>query len=97
MKQILIKPVITEKMTAISEKQNKFGFIVDRGANKIEITKAVEQRYGVKVLFVNTMNYDGKAKVRYTKTGIASGRTKAYKKAIVQVADGDTIDFYEHI
>ncbi len=97
MKQILLKPVITEKMTAISEKENKFGFIVNKAANKIEIKDAVEKRYGVGVVAVNTMNYDGKSKSRYTKAGVISGRSKAYKKAIVQVADGDTIDFYEHI
>ena len=97
MKQILIRPVITEKMTAISEKENKFGFIVDGGANKIEIRKAVEEQFGVKVVCVNTMNCDGKRKVRDTKTGIAAGRTKGYKKAVVHVAEGETIDFYEHI
>jgi large subunit ribosomal protein L23 len=84
-------------MTAISEKQNKYGFIVDKGANKIEIKKAVEDEYQVKVLSVNTLNYDGKAKSRYSKTGVTKGRTAGYKKAVVQLADGDTIDFYEHI
>jgi large subunit ribosomal protein L23 len=97
MKTILIKPVITEKMTAISEKENKVGFIVSRDANKIEIKKAVEDKYGVKVESVNTMNYAGKAKFRYTRAAITKGRTNAYKKAIVQLADGDVIDFYEHI
>lgn len=96
---ILIKPVITEKMTALAEKanENKYGFIVDRDTNKIEIKKAVEQEYGVNVVSVNTMNYDGKKKSRYSKTGVTQGRTNAYKKAIVKLADGEVIDFYEHI
>jgi large subunit ribosomal protein L23 len=97
MKEILLKPLVTEKMTAISEKQNKFGFFVDRDANKIEIKKAVEKVYGVSVMKVNTINYDGKRKSRFTKTGIVSGRSKAYKKAIVKLKAGDTIDFYANV
>lgn len=97
MSRILIKPLITEKMTAISERLNQYGFVVDQKANKIEIKKAVEKEYSVSVLRVNTMNYDGKRKVRYTKTGVTAGRTASYKKAIVHLADGDVIDFYEHI
>lgn len=97
MSQILIQPLITEKMTAISERLNQYGFIVDKKANKIEIKKAVESEYSVSVVRVNTMNYDGKRKVRYTKSGVTEGRTPSYKKAIVQLADGDVIDFYEHI
>ena len=97
MNQILLKPVITEKMTAISERLNKVGFIVAQKANKIEIKKAVEAEYGVTVVAVNTMNYDGKQRFRYTQKGVTKGRTASYKKAIVQLADGDTIDFYEHI
>lgn len=97
MKPILLKPVITEKMTAISEKENKYGFIVATDANKIEIKQAVEAEFKVKVLSVNTMNYDGKQKFRYTRTSVTKGRSNAYKKAIVQLADGDIIDFYEHI
>ncbi|MEZ4800933.1 MAG: 50S ribosomal protein L23 [Flavobacteriales bacterium] len=95
--EILIKPLVTEKMTAITEKQGKFGFIVDLNANKIEIKKAVEKAYGVTVTGVNTIRYDGKRKTRYTKTGIVEGRTKSYKKAIVSLAAGDTIDFYANI
>jgi len=94
MREILIRPLITEKMTSISEKQNKFGFFVDRAANKIEIKKAVEKAYGVSVLAVNTMNYDGKTKSRFSKTGVITGRGKGYKKAIVKLKAGDTIDFY---
>ena len=76
---------------------NRYGFIVDHRANKIEIKKAVEQFYNVKVLDVNTMNYAGKVKSRYTKAGFLTGRTKAFKKAIVTLAPGDAIDFYSSI
>ena len=94
---IIKKPVITEKMTVISEKLNKFAFIVDKNANKIQIKEAVEKLYGVKVAAVNTMNYAGKTKSRYTKSGVVSGRTPAFKKAIVTLKEGDTIDFFSNI
>ena len=94
---ILIKPVITEKMTDESEKYNRFGFIVDRRANKLEIKDAVEEMYGVSVEKVRTMVYPGKAKSRNTKGGVISGRTNSYKKAIVDVAEGESIDFYGNI
>lgn len=94
---ILIKPVITEKMTDESEKFNRFGFIVDRRANKLEIKDAVEKMYGVSVEKVRTMVYPGKAKSRNTKGGVIRGRTNSYKKAIVDVAEGESIDFYGNI
>ena len=94
---ILIKPVITEKMTDESEKYNRFGFVVDRRANKLEIKDAVEKMYGVSVEKVRTMVYPGKAKSRNTKGGVISGRTNSYKKAIVDVAEGESIDFYSNI
>ena len=94
---ILIKPVITEKMTDESEKFNRFGFIVDRRANKLEIKNAVEKMYGVSVEKVRTMIYPGKAKSRNTKGGVISGRTNSYKKAIVDIAEGESIDFYSNI
>ena len=94
---ILIKPVITEKMTDESEKFNRFGFIVDRRANKLEIKDAVEKMYGVSVEKIRTMVYPGKAKSRNTKGGVISGRTNSYKKAIVDVAEGESIDFYGNI
>lgn len=97
MKQILIKPVITEKMTALGEKLNQHCFIVVKDSNKIEIQKAVEEQYGVTVTAVNTINMDGKKKVRFTKAGTLAGRTKSVKKAIVSLAEGDTIDIYDHI
>jgi large subunit ribosomal protein L23 len=94
---IIKKPVITEKMTAISEKLNKYAFIVDKNANKIQIKNAVEKLYDVKVAAVNTMNYDGKKKSRYTKAGVVTGRRPAYKKAVVTLKEGDTIDFFSNI
>ncbi|EID74590.1 50S ribosomal protein L23 [Imtechella halotolerans] len=94
---VLIKPIITEKMTAESELNNRYGFVVSSGANKIEIKNAIESTYGVTVERVRTMNYGPERKVRYTKTGIQLGKTNAVKKAVVQIAEGDTIDFYSNI
>ena len=94
---ILIKPIVTEKMTIQGEKLNRYGFIVDREANKLEIKAAVEQMYNVTVADVNTMNYHGKRKSRYTKAGMLQGRANHYKKAIVTVAGEDKIDFYANI
>ena len=94
---IIVKPLVTEKMTAITEKFNRFGFIVRPEANKLEIKKEVEALYNVTVVSVNTMNYSGKNKSRYTRSGIINGRTNAYKKAIVTLKEGDTIDFYSNI
>ena len=94
---ILIKPVITEKMTAEAENLNRYGFVVDRSANKIEIKKAVEETYGVSVNSVRTMVCIGKKRTRGTKSGFISGKTKTFKKAIVSLVAGDTIDFYSNI
>ena len=94
---IIVKPLVTEKMTAITEKLNRFGFIVRPGANKLEIKKEVEALYNVTVVEVNTMRYAGKNKSRYTRSGLINGRTNAYKKAIVTLKEGDTIDFYSNI
>ena len=94
---IIIKPVITEKMTEMGEKMNRYGFIVNRKANKLQIKAAVEELYGVDVISVNTMTYRGKTKSRYTKTGVISGKAASYKKAIITVAEGETIDFYSNI
>ncbi|EGJ70460.1 Ribosomal protein L25/L23 [Bacteroides coprosuis DSM 18011] len=93
----IIKPLVTEKMTALTEANNRFGFIVRPEANKLEIKREVEALYNVTVADVNTMKYNGKLKVRYTKAGIISGKTKAFKKAIVTLKEGDTIDFYSNI
>ena len=94
---IIVKPLVTEKMTAITEKLNRFGFIVRPEANKLEIKKEVEALYNVTVVEVNTMRYAGKNKSRYTRSGIINGRTNAYKKAVVTLKEGDTIDFYSNI
>ncbi len=94
---IILKPVITEKMTDLGEKLNRYGFIVHKKANKIQIKQAIEELYGVDVISVNTMNYSGKAKSRFTRSGVISGRTNSYKKAIITLADGETIDFYSNI
>ena len=94
---IIVKPLVTEKMTAITEKFNRFGFVVRPEANKLEIKKEVEALYNVTVVEVNTMRYSGKNKSRYTRSGLINGRTNAYKKAIVTLKEGDTIDFYSNI
>ena len=94
---ILIKPIITEKATRDAEENNIFGFVVNPKANKVEIKKAVEAAYGVSVEKVRTMNVRPNRKTRQTKTGVQTGKTNAFKKAIVQVAEGDTIDFYSNI
>ncbi len=94
---ILKKPIVTEKMTGLGEKLNRYGFIVDKRANKLEIKKAVEEMYDVRVDAVNTLNYGGKAKSRNTKTGIIYGKTGSFKKAIITLAEGDNIDFYSNI
>ena len=114
----IIKPLVTEKMTNITEKSSqdrtyrvkskageertkkatpKFGFIVKPEANKIEIKKEVEARYNVKVIDVNTVRYAGKRSSRYTKAGLIKGQKNAFKKAIVTLREGDTIDVYSNI
>ena len=95
---ILIKPILTEKQTTISEKfSNRYGFRVAPSANKVEIKKAVEELYSVTVVSVNTMNYAGKRKSRNTKSGVINGRTPAFKKAILTLKDGESIDFFSNI
>ena len=95
--EILIKPILTEKMSVQGDKLNRYGFIVNCKANKLQIKTAVEQMYGVVVTDVKTMNYMGKVKSRYTKTGMLVGRTNNTKKAIVTLKSGDKIDFYSNI
>jgi large subunit ribosomal protein L23 len=93
---ILQRPLVTEKVSALNEK-NKYGFIVSMDANKIEIKAAVEKQYGVNVKSVNTMRVFGKRKSRYTKAGVLAGNKTSYKKAIVTLASGEVIDFYNNI
>lgn len=84
-------------MSLLGEKLNRYGFRVDKGANKIEIKKAVEQMYSVTVTDVNTMVVAPKKRIRYTKSGYNKGATNAYKKAVVTLKEGDVIDFYSNI
>jgi large subunit ribosomal protein L23 len=94
----IIKPLVTEKMTKITEKrENRFGFIVRPEANKLQIKKEVEETYNVTVVEVNTLRYSGKRSQRYTRAGLVKGQKNAFKKAIVTLKDGETIDFYSNI
>ena len=95
--EILLKPIVTEKMTSQGDKFNRYGFVVARNANKLQIKKAVEELYSVEVVSVNTIRYGGKIKSRNTKSGILTGKTNAIKKAIITLAEGNKIDFYSNI
>jgi large subunit ribosomal protein L23 len=95
---IIIKPIVTEKQTMITDKRsNRVGFRVHPDANKLQIKKEVEEMYNVVVEDVNTMNYSGKRKSRYVKSGVVKGRQTAFKKAIVTLKEGDSIDFFSNI
>ena len=96
-KTILVKPIITEKTSALSDDLSQYTFIVNKLANKVEIRKAVEEMYQVNVVSVNTAVMPGKFKVRNTRSGIQKGRQPSYKKAIVTLAEGEEIDFYGDI
>ena len=96
-KTILVKPLITEKADTLSESKSQYSFIVEKTANKIEIKKAVEALYTVNVESVNTMVMAGKRKTRNTKKGVLHGRKPSYKKAIVTLTAGETIDFFGDI
>ncbi len=95
--EIIVKPIVTEKMTKSGDTLNKYGFIVNKEVNKLQIKKAVEEMYDVSVETVNTMRYGGDVKSRYTKGGVVTGSTSAYKKAIVTLVEGNKIDFYSNI
>jgi large subunit ribosomal protein L23 len=95
--EIIIKPIVTEKMTAATEKLNRYGFVVAKAANKLMIKSAVEKMYGVTVEHVNTQNYIGKVRMRNTKAGMQIGIANKAKKAIVTLKKGETIDFYSSI
>lgn len=97
MSQIIIRPIVTEKMTAQGEKENRYGFEVARRSNKVQIKQAVEEEYKVTVTGVRTMVCRGKTRTRYTKTNILKGRTPTYKKAVVTVKAGEVIDLYSSI
>ena len=93
---IHVRPIITEKFSAMADK-GRYAFVVAKDANKVEIKNAIEKAYGVTVEDVNTMNYIGKVKMRYTQTKIMTGTVKRAKKAVVTLKKGDTIDFYGNI
>lgn len=94
---IVKKPIITEKFSALGEKENKYGFIVDKKASKEEIKKEIETLFSVEITDINTMIYGGKNKTRNSKRNVINGRTRAFKKAIVTVKQGQLIDFYSNI
>ena len=93
----IVKPLVTEKVTDLTEKHNVFCFVVRPEANKLQIQNEVEALYNVKVVSVNTVNYAGKNKSRYTKAGLLRGKTNAFKKAYVTLKEGESIDFYSNI
>lgn len=95
--EVLIRPIVTEKLTAMGDKLNRYGFIVVKRANKLEVKKAVEELYGVSVAAVNTVNYAGKLKSRSTKSGVITGQKNSFKKAYISLAEGEKIDFYSNI
>jgi large subunit ribosomal protein L23 len=95
--EILLKPILTEKLTAQEEPLRRYGFLVERSANKVQIKKAVEEMYGITVEDVNTMRYAGKKKSRTTKAGRIPGRENHFKKAMVTLRKGEKIDFYSSI
>ncbi len=92
--EVLVRPVITEKVNLQMERSGRYTFVVGKQANKLEIKKAVEEFYGVKVAEVNTLVVPAKSKTRYTKAGLLSGRKPSYKKAVVTLAEGETIDLF---
>src|SRR4030095_3333504 len=94
---VLIKPILSEKANAQQDKLRRYSFRVSKKANKLEIKKAVEEFYGVNVVDVNTVVVPGKNKTRFTKAGFISGQKPGYKKAVVTIAEGDTIDLYSNI
>jgi large subunit ribosomal protein L23 len=97
MNSVLIKQIITEKMTSAGEKGGRYGFVVAKDANKLQIKAAVEKMYGVTVQSVNTMNYIGKVRSRFTRSGTQVGVANRHKKAVVTLKTGDVIDFYSNL
>ena len=95
--EFLKKPILTEKASSLTEKSNRFTFQVEHKANKLQIKAAIEKMYGVNILAINTMVVNGKLKSRNTKGGLVTGRSPKYKKAIVTLKDGETIDYYANI
>ena len=94
---VLVKPLITEKMSLLAESKGQYGFRVALTATKPEIKSEIEKMYNVEVTNIRTLVVAGKRKTRFTKSGVSNGKTSNYKKAIVSLADGQSIDFYENI
>lgn len=94
---IIIRPIVTEKMNRQGDSLGKYGFMVSTGANKLQVKLAVEKLYGVTVSDVNTIKYSGKTKSRNTRSGVMRGKGSAFKKAVVTLAKGEKIDFYSNI
>jgi len=92
--EVLVRPVITEKVNLQMERSGRYTFVVGPRANKLEIKKAIEEFYGVKVADVNTVVVPAKSKTRFTKAGLLAGRKPSYKKAVVKLVEGDTIDLF---
>ena len=97
MRNVLIKPLITEKMNDLTESDTKYGFVVDINANKIEIAKAIKLKFDVDVASINTIKYKGKTKSQFTKKGRFEGKTASYKKAIITLKEGQTIDMFGEV
>ena len=94
---IIRRPIVTEKMSLLQDKQRKYAFEVDPKANKIEIGRAVEKKFNVKVEIVRTMTVKGKHKMQLTRSGRFEGRTRTWKKAIVTLKEGNKIDYFENV
>jgi large subunit ribosomal protein L23 len=97
MHNVLIRPLITEKMTNISAATGKYGFLVNPKSNKIEIAKAIEKKFNVHVIDVKTINHPGKTKTQFRRSGRFTGKTARYKKAIVTLKEGETIQLFEEV
>jgi large subunit ribosomal protein L23 len=97
MHEILIRPLITEKMTTLAADQGKYGFLVNPKSNKIEIAKAIEKKFNVHVTEIRTINHPGKTKTQFRKSGRFIGRTSKFKKAIVTLKKGETIELFEQV
>lgn len=97
MQKLLVRPLVTEKMNSITENIKQYGFVVDVNANKIEIAKAIEKKFSVNVVSVNTIKYKGKTKTQFTRRGRFTGKTPKFKKALVTLKDDQTIDIFGEV
>ena len=97
MRNVLVRPLITEKMNDLTEGQTKYGFVVDVNANKIEIAKAIKNKFDVDAISINTIKMKGKTKSQFTKKGRFEGKTPTFKKAIVTLKKGQTIDLFGEV